>query len=292
MKRQLAIFGSLFLWSTAHHLFAATPGKIPTVVVRPSKLTEISQLLIYPAVVEAKVHAIILAEADGVVRKLHANLGQPIKAGKRLITIQQMDPIFQYAPVSTITPVSGVVSELSVTEGTLVTKGQRLASVTDPNHLKVMVEIPAKDLEKLRESGVGQLETPALGEKLELKLLGISPTVDPATGTATAELTPDSPSVRRLRQGMVGKVTFRAGLHHGFIVPEDALIESQNQTFLRIVADGKAKKIPVKVGDRMRGKAEITQGLEEGYQVVERTSGYVADGEAVNIEEAKEELKN
>lgn len=42
----------------------------------------------------------------------------------------------------------------------------------------------------------------------------------------------------------------------------------------------------------MRGKAEITQGLEEGYQVVERTSGYVADGEAVNIEEAKEELKN
>jgi len=257
----------------------------PTVFVKTAKLSEISQNLSYPAIVQAKIQATVLAESDGVVRKIHAQLGQPARARVRLFTIQQTDPIFQYASVGTPSPVTGVVSELNITEGALVTKGQKLATVTNPNSLKILVEVPAQDLPLLTNGLVGELESPALSGKIALTLVGLSPTVDPATGTATAELAPSASQMNLLRPGVIGKVTFKANLRHGFLVPEDALVESQRETFLRIVENGKAKKVPVTVGARLRGMAEISKGLASGMKVVERTSGFVGEGEAVKVQE-------
>lgn len=289
MRKLRTWVGAIILGPISISVWAANPTNLPTVVVREAKQVEVSQNLSFPATVEARVHATVLAEADGVVRKIHASLGQQVKRGRRLFTIQQNDPIYQFAPVSTITPVSGMVSELSVTEGALVSKGQKLASVTDPTNLKVLIEIPAQDLALLQTGAVGKLECPALPHALNLTLVGVSPTVDSATGTATAELTPSKEDVKLLRPGLVGKVSFKAGVHKGFLVPEDAILQSQNQYFLRVVKDGVAKKVPVQVGQRMRGFAEIVKGLEEGWHVVERASGFIADGEQVKVEQAKVE---
>ncbi len=264
----------------------AVPEKLMTVVVRKMQKTEVGQTLSYPAVVEARVRATILAESDGVVRKIHAQLGQPVKRGGRLITVQQTDPIFQFAPVGTISPVTGLVSELLVTEGALVSKGQKLAVVTDPKNLKILVEIPARDMPLLVQGLSGRLESPALPKALDVKLAGLSPSVDPATGTASAELSPTVQDSLLLRPGMIGKITFMANVHGGFMVPEDAVIQSQEQNFLRLVVDNKVKKIPVTLGVRLRGQVEIMTGLQDGFSVVERSSGFVADGDSVKVEEA------
>jgi multidrug efflux pump subunit AcrA (membrane-fusion protein) len=271
---------------------AAIPEKLMTVVVRKAQKTEVGQTLSYPATVEPKIRATILAESDGVVRKIHAQLGQPVKGGGRLFTVQQTDPIFQYAPVGTISPVGGVVSELLITEGALVTKGQKLAVVTDPKDLKVLVEVPARDMSLLTKGLVGRLESPALAQPLELRLAGVSPSVDPATGTAAAELIPSPKESLFLRPGIIGKITFKADVHSGFLVPEDAVLQSQDKNFIRLVVDQKIKKVPVTLGARLRGQIEITSGLEEGYAVVERSSGFVAEGETVKVEEATQQEKS
>lgn len=267
------------------YAYASPQPMLPTVFVKAAKLTEVSQNLSYPAIVQARVQATVLAEADGVVRKIHARLGQAVRVGSRLFTIQQTDPIFQYAAVATPTPVTGVVSELNITEGALVTKGQKLANVTDPKSLKVIVEVPAQDILLLTNGLSGELESPALPSKLRLSLSGLSPNVDPATGTASAELAPLQNDMAFLRPGLIGKITFKANQRQGFLVPEDAIVQQQKNTFLRVVEDGKAKKIPVTIGARLRGMAEITKGLKEGMMVVERASGFVADGEAVKVQE-------
>lgn len=267
-------------------LTASAANRTPTVVVRAAEPQEISQVLSYPALVDAKVRAVVLAELDGVVRKIHSNIGQKVERGTRLFTIQQTDPVFQFAPVASVTPVTGLVSELNVTEGTLVSKGQKLATVTDPRSLKVTIEVPAGDVPLIQSESAGELEIPSVDKRLKLKLVGVSPSVDVATGTATAELRPAPADIDKIRPGMVGKMTFKANQRRGFLVPEDALIQSQNQTFLRLVKDDKATKVPVRVGARLLGRAEITEGLNQGDLVVERTSGYVADGETVKAEQA------
>jgi multidrug efflux pump subunit AcrA (membrane-fusion protein) len=267
--------------------FAAEPSnsKMPMVFVKKSKLSDVSQSLSYPAVVQARVQATVLAESDGVIKKIHVNLGQPIRGGARLFTVQQTDPIYRYAAVATPAPVTGIISELDITEGALVAKGQKLATVTDPASVKVLVEVPAQDLPLIQKDLIGELDVPALSKKVPLTIQGISPSVDPATGTASAELAPSKRDAALIRPGLVGKVTFRANVHRGFLVPEDALVENQTETFLRIVEDGKARKIPVTVVSRSRGQAEISKGLKEGQMVVERASGFIGDGEAVKIQE-------
>ncbi|MGE4130261.1 MAG: efflux RND transporter periplasmic adaptor subunit [Bdellovibrionales bacterium] len=283
MRYWLAIFFGLISVAPAG---AATTT--PTVVVRPSKQVEIGQALTYPAAVKTRVQATVLAEADGVVRRIHAQLGQPVTRGRRVLTVQQTDPVFQYAPAATIAPVSGIVSELFVTEGALVTKGQKLATVTDPASLRILVEVPAKDVSLLRSGLLGKLEIPSFKNPVDLKVVGVSPVVDPATGTATAELLPaNSEQVKTLRPGMIGKVTFKANLHHGFLVPEDAVVQAQDKNFVRLVIDGKAHKQEVSLGERLRGQVEIVDGLKEGDLVVERSSGFVADGDEVKVENAE-----
>jgi multidrug efflux pump subunit AcrA (membrane-fusion protein) len=127
---------------------------------------------------------------------------------------------------------------------------------------------------------------------MTLKLIGISPNVDPATGTASAELAPSGPDMDSLRPGLIGKITLKAGLHQGFLVPEDVVIQTQDKAYLRVVDAGVAKKIPVTLGAYLRGRIEIVQGLSEGMKVVERASGYVGDGDKVKVEESKEDAVN
>lgn len=276
------ILGSNFL------LASVQTEKKPTVFVLTAKRTEISRILSYPALIEARVHATVLAEADGVVRKIHFALGQKIAAGSPLITLQQTDPIFQFAPVSTKTPVAGIVSDISVTVGALVTKGQKLASVTDPKNLKILVEVPAQDISSLRVGLEGSFESPSIPDRVPLHLAGLSPNVDPATGTASSELIPQKGERSLLlRPGMIGKVTFKANVRSGFVVPEDAIIKVEDRKYLRLVVDGRARKVPVSIGDRQRGEVEVTAGLEEGAKIVARSSGFVADGDEVLVEESK-----
>lgn len=285
MNSRLYLGAALLFCAQVH---AAVQDNLQTVVVRTAKRIEVSHQLTYPAVVEARVQAVVLAEIDGVIRKIHHTLGQKVRARQSLFTIQQTDPIFQFAPAAIVTPVTGVVSEMDVTEGTLVSKGQKLASVTDPGNLKLTVEVPAQDLPLIQSGSSADFESPALAGPITVKLIGISPSVDAATGTATGELSPARADTEKLRPGMIGKITLKADSHKGFLIPEDAVIQTQDKTYLRVVEAGIAKKIPVTLGFRSRGSVEITAGLSEGMQVVERSSGFVADGDKVKVEESKE----
>ncbi len=91
MKGLLLVVGTV-LFTT--YSFAAT-DKVPVVQVRTIALTESNESLIYPARVEPKVSAAILAESEGVIREV-VPLGTLVK-GQVLFKIQQLDPVYQYA---------------------------------------------------------------------------------------------------------------------------------------------------------------------------------------------------
>ena len=47
-------------------------------------------------------------------------------------------------------PVSGIVSQTDVAVGSVITKGQSLAVITDPANLQIKIEVPASDLHLLK----------------------------------------------------------------------------------------------------------------------------------------------
>ncbi|MBC7690844.1 MAG: HlyD family efflux transporter periplasmic adaptor subunit [Methylotenera sp.] len=264
------------------HPVLAVPQPPATVSVIQIKKVELSESLLYPARVVPKVNSVILAETDGVISKIQSPLGQSVSSGARILTISHTDPVYQFAPFRVNSPISGVVSSLEVTEGTQVSKGQRLGAVTDPKKVRFNIEIPASDLAYVSRGMKGVFQIAGRDEVVPVVIRGVSPFVDPATGTASGELEPDGKSAL-VSPGLVGQVSFKANLHQGFSIPEHAIIYKGDATFVRLVKDGKTLLTPVKLGRRQRGTFEITGGLEVGMSVIERASRYIADGDAVQV---------
>ncbi|MCB0417013.1 MAG: efflux RND transporter periplasmic adaptor subunit [Bdellovibrionales bacterium] len=281
-------FGSL-VWSFVlvcalpHSAWAAKPDK-PVVFVTKAEKKEISDVLSYPARITSKINASILSESDGVVSKIQKPLGSLVKRGEEILRVQHTDPIYQYAPVQVTSPVTGVISAVEVTEGSQVKQGQKLAAVTDPKNTLVSIEVAAADLSTIQPGLKAELKVPGRKDSIPVEVSGVSPFVDPATGTAGAELAFKN-GHGNLPPGSMGRVYFNVRAHAGFQVPEDAVVYRGKKTLLRLVEENKAKLTAVELGPIRRGLVEIQEGLKEGDTVVIRASQFIADGEEVTVQE-------
>jgi RND family efflux transporter MFP subunit len=234
--------------------------------------------------VESRVNSLIYAESDGVISKLHIPLGGHVRRGGKLVTIKHTDPVYQYAPMILTSPVEGIVSQVPVTEGSTIKKDDLVVAVTDPNQVRIIIEIAASDLQSFKTGMTGTFQVSGSAEKIPATVKGLSPFVDPATGTAKCELVVDQKEVIKLPPGSVGEAHFSINERRGFVFPENAIVYRGRDTFVRIVTGNTAKKIPVTLGRRQRGNVEILTGLHEGDQVIERSSEFIADGDKVQID--------
>lgn len=269
----------------------ATVDKTPPAVVSVRKVsaTELFDLLSFPARITPRINTNLLSETDGIVTQILAPLGQRVSKGQKILSIRHTDPVYQYAPAAVVAPVAGVVSALEVTEGTQVERGQRVASVTDPNRVSIQVEVPALDLRLLSKGMSGEFRVSGREQVVPVRIRGVSPFVDPGTGTATCEIEIDSkadPSAQTtiIMPGVVGRVAFKANKRKGFQIPDHAISYKNDEPFARVVEEGKAKRVAVKLGVKQQGLVEILEGLKENQMLVERASRFVADGEAVTVQ--------
>ena len=260
---------------------AAPEKKAPVVLAKTVEIESISQVLAYPARVESSVQATLLADAEGVVTQI-LPLGSKVGRGSRILSIQQTDPIYQYAPFKVFSPVTGVLSTLDVSEGTRVTRGQRLGSVIDPNQLKVTIEVASQDLPLLNRGDRGEFLLTDTGEKLAVRLQGLSPVLNPATGTATAVIDFSSAKDRaRMRAGQIGRVQFTAAERKGILIPESAVVYRGSTPFVRVIENNVAKYKEVDLGLRVQGRFEIRKGLVAKDVIIERANAFVGDSQPV-----------
>lgn len=281
----LAVAATIYFVTAAKAPASVEAAKQPAIVFTQTvKAEELFDRLTYPARVTPKVSTTILSETDGIVSKILAPLGQRIRKNQKIMTITHTDPVYQYAPTPIFAPVAGVVSSVEVTEGTQVAKGEKLALVTDPGQVRVNVEVPAMDLSMLVRGMDGEFKIQNMDQPVKIKIRGISPFVDPATGTATCELDLAEKLANPLPAGLIGQVSFKANDRKGISIPEFAVFYKGTDTFVRVVKDGKAKQQAVVLGKRSRGNVEVLKGLDDGSELVERTSRYIMDDEAVTIQ--------
>lgn len=276
------------------------PKKLKSVFIKEAKKQEIFDSFAYPATVEAVFNALVISESQGIVEKINSPLGQVVKGNQDLVKVRHTDPIYKYKPVTLKAPVSGVVSQVFVSVGSLVSKGQKILQVTDPSKVKVSIEVGAKDLQFIKKGLEGSFTSKANASEIKLRVLGVSPFVNPATGTASAELELVD-SKDKLIPGVLGKVVFKSNIHEGFVFVENAIYYLGKKTYVRLTEPKEdkflVKKVEVKLGQKRRGQVEVLSGLKDGMKVIERASGFLPEGAEVAIgnlpkkEEKAEEKK-
>ena len=93
-----------------------------------------------------------------------------------------------------------------------------------------------------------------------------------------------------IKAGMLAEVNFTAEkVDDAVVLPRNAVITKEDETYVYVVADGTAKKVPVELGIEAADTIEIIKGLKDGDAVVTKGQTYISDGEAVNVVNAEVE---
>lgn len=179
-------------------------------------------------------------------------------------------------------PFAGVLGIRQVSPGALVTPGTAIATLDAIDRVYVDFPVPEAALAQVapgqRLSG---RSTAFPGRTFEGEVEVVDARVSEATRAVVVRGAFPNPD-RALRPGMLMEVTLLRPERQALVVPEIALVQVGNDTFVyRVRADGTAERVGVTVGARRAGSAEVTSGLKAGDRIVVDGTGKLRDGSKI-----------
>jgi RND family efflux transporter MFP subunit len=193
-------------------------------------------------------------------------------------------------------PFSGVITRRSVDAGAFIpaaTSGsaaQNAAVVTlmDFDKVRVQVAVPEPEVPLIKKGlPVKVLVEELPGRAFEGSVTRFSQALDDASKTMLTEIDLENPK-RELRPGMFATVKLGVEKHSdALLVPVEAVVFEKSGTSIFTIADGKAKKIPVKTGFNDGTSVEILDGLAPNVSVIMVGKLVLNNGQSVNVSEAK-----
>ncbi len=182
-----------------------------------------------------------------------------------------------------VAPIDGVIAQRSAKAGNLIQLNSSLFRIVDTRRLEAVLNVPERDLATMKAGLRVTMQADALpGKQFEGRIDRVSPVVDGGSGTFRVVV--EFPGGEGLRPGMFGRIEVvydeRAD---ALTIPRAAMLEDGGEITVYSVRDGKAVRVPIKVGHLSGELAEVLTGLKEGEQVV--TEGKIAlrDGAAVEV---------
>ncbi len=179
-------------------------------------------------------------------------------------------------------PLTGFISERLVSEGQVVDRDRTLVTVIDNDPMKIDFAVPERYLADLATGQQVTVTVTALaGEVFQGEVYFIDPQVDPSTRTIKLKARIPNPA-SRLRAGMFANVKLVLGIDEtAVVIPEEAVVPAIDKLTVYAVEDGKAVRRTVRIGARLAGRVQITNGVTAGEVII--TSGHqkLSDGTAV-----------
>jgi membrane fusion protein, multidrug efflux system len=198
---------------------------------------------------------------------------------KTLATIQRSRELYQVK-----SPIDGVVDECMVKVGQAAAPGIPMATVVNFSKLKVKVDAPETYAGKIRQGNSVVVLFPDLKKEVSSKISYIGAAVNPANRTFKVEI-PIRANEAGLLPNMATTVRVINYSNGNAIAVPINLIQKDlsNTDFILVESAGRAKKMPVKVGQMYGEKAEILSGLKTGDRII--TVGFqdLNEGDAVKI---------
>jgi RND family efflux transporter MFP subunit len=185
-------------------------------------------------------------------------------------------------------PIAGFITGESVSVGDSVSVGQTIATISQTQNVKLQFFV---DPDHLVEFPQGQAVTVIddNGQNVTAIVKNISPVADPATKRFLIEAYPQTqnPAGPLLAPGTLATVTLETTRHPSvsgdFLLPLSAITVGQNNSYVFIDDNGKAKKIDATVVSVQGEAAEIKAGIPSDAKIILNGSKLVQDGDPVNI---------
>lgn len=166
-------------------------------------------------------------------------------------------------------PLKGVVVKRNVEPGSAVNSGDVIATLADPKQLWFLGNVFEQDFRLIKQGQKMVLHLEAYPEKEFIAYANyISPTVDPQTRAllirADVENTDDL-----LRPDMFASGSLTTGTADAVVVPQSAIVRVREHRYAIVkVGPETFRRVPVKGYDLNSKSFAITEGVEQGWQVL------------------------
>jgi RND family efflux transporter MFP subunit len=187
-------------------------------------------------------------------------------------------------------PIGGEVAKVLIDEGNLAGAATPLAVIVNETAMVVKAAVPERHYEAFLAAGErmrAEALFAALPDRGALpgRLISVSPIIDPATRTFTAEMEVTDPK-SELRSGMYASVIFEVERADDALLVPVAAFCSRGGARGVFVVDGEVARFrALSTGIEDGGMTQVVEGLVGGERVVVDGNAFLEDGQRVSVGE-------
>ncbi len=275
---------------------AKTSGVALAVMVEEGQLVRAGQPLVRLDPDRAR---LAVAQSEAQMRKLENNYHRAQQlVGQQMISVNDVDQIkydlenaraqyrlasLELSYTTVVAPISGIIASRSIKTGNFVQINTPIFRIVDNSRLEATLNVPERELSTLKAGQPVSLQVDAIpGKAFEGVVDRIAPVVDSGSGTFRVVCSFAGGEV--LQPGMFGRIKIDYDKRaDALVVPRVALLDDEGDPAVFAVRDGKASRVPVKLGYMDGEWIEVLQGVKVGDSVV--TAGKIAlrDGTPVEV---------
>jgi len=278
---------------------AKTSGVALSVLAQEGQFVHAGQVLVRLDSARAALQA---AQSASQMRKLESNYARSRQlADQKLISANDIDQIkfdlenaratnrlanLELSYANVVAPISGVIAQRSIKPGNFVQINTPIFRIVDTSRLEATLNVPERELETLKAGLPVKLQVDALPNKTFAGTVDrVAPVVDAGSGTFRVICAFAGGGL--LQPGMFGRMQIDYDQRaDALVVPRIALLDDEGDPAVFAVRNGKAERVPVKLGYLDGAWAEIRNGIGLGEQVVVAGKTALRDGSAVQVLDA------
>ncbi len=278
---------------------AKTSGVALSVLAQEGQFVHAGQVLVRLDSARAALQA---AQSASQMRKLESNYARSRQlADQKLISANDIDQIkfdlenaratnrlanLELSYANVVAPISGVIAQRSIKPGNFVQINTPIFRIVDTSRLEATLNVPERELETLKPGLPVKLQVDALpGKTFEGTVDRVAPVVDAGSGTFRVICAFAGGGL--LQPGMFGRMQIDYDQRaDALVVPRIALLDDEGDPAVFAVRNGKAERVPVKLGYMDGAWAEVRKGIGLGEQVVVAGKTALRDGSRVPVLDA------
>ena len=182
------------------------------------------------------------------------------------------------------TPFDGIISSKKYSQGSFVKPGDVITSLYDIKKIKIELFIPEKYLGKIFKKQKFSFSTLSSEQNNFMgEIYAIDPFVNKKTRTFQANGIIHENKQLMLKPGMMAEVKIPLNKREVFVIPEGAIIQDDDMTYVYKVLDNVSKKFKVKIGKRKKGVVEVIEGIKAKERIIFEGTNKIRDGSKVSI---------
>ncbi len=184
-----------------------------------------------------------------------------------------------------LAPFSGTVGLRQVSEGAYVTPGQRIATLTRTQPVKIEFSVPERFAGSVTKGSRVQFTIEGNSQTLEASVYAVEPRIDPLTRALTVRALYAN-TRNELNPGSFARVKFDLNhMENALTVPAQAIVPELGGNKVYVYRSGIAKAVMVSVGIRTSDAVQIIDGLVAGDTVITTGILQVREGMPVIIDQ-------